>query len=326
MAQSNGELASISKRISGHEYPHILGAKLSIGESPETLLIALKDSHNANKPVDIRSATKSITALLFGVSEAFDTESLLRTPVSLFLPQYFSSSSIAVDVQKTSITVHDLLTMRSGLACNDWVSASVGHEDKMYQSHDWIGFWSSKPVAFEPGEHFNYCTGNVIALGEIITSQTEMPVPVFADKYLFSKMGIEDIHWETTPKGRTDTGGHLKMRLSDLHKIGLLVLNKGRWHGKQIVSEKWIAKITAVQTPVPERREQYGMLWWSMYVPNGTDTVHMIYAHGNGGNFIIIIPEIALVATFIGNAFNSIEQFAPLKLLVNEILPQLSKR
>ena len=41
-------------------------------------------------------------------------------------------------------------------------------------------------------------------------------------------------------------------------EIGQLMLNKGKWNGKQLISEKWIDKITTTLTPVEIVNKRYG--------------------------------------------------------------------
>lgn len=318
-------LVDIEFMLASDKYPHVLGAKVSIGKDPTTLILASKTPQSINQPVDIRSATKSITALLFGTGESQPDSAFLSTPMYRLLPDDLSENKNQ-SVLKQSITLRDSLTMQSGLACDDWIEASIGHEDKMYQSHSWLSFWSSLPISHTPGNHFSYCTGNVIAAGNVLADFKQRAIPEFADETLFSPLGITNASWASTPDGDTDTGGHLKIGLNDMHKLGLLVLNQGRWNNQQLISPDWIAQITEPHSHVPERKERYGMLWWIMDVPIDNADTLMIYAHGNGGNFIVVLPSLNVVAAFTGNAFNSNEQFLPLRILISEILPTIVER
>ncbi|MCC2616245.1 beta-lactamase family protein [Aestuariibacter halophilus] len=323
-AMAGSSLAELEHALSGADYPHVLGAKVSVGREPVTVLLASKTPQAVNRPVDIRSATKSITALLFSHRDEYPTPALLDTPMHTLLADRLTGLS-QYSALKQSITLRDALTMQSGLACDDWIQASVGHEDKMYQTGDWLKFWSSLPISHVPGEHFSYCTGNVIAAGQVLAGLQQKSIPVYAQETLFTPLGINNVSWAQTPEGGTDTGGHLKIGLNDMHKLGVLVLNRGRWGSQQIISPDWIAQITAPHSRVPERKERYGMLWWIMDVPVNDAPTRLIYAHGNGGNFIVVIPAMNVVAAFTGNAFNSRQQFVPLRVLVSEILPYLAQ-
>jgi hypothetical protein len=45
----------------------------------------------------------------------------------------------------------------------------------------------------------------------------------------------------------------------------------------------------------------------------------LLFAHGNGGNFTFIVPELELVATFNGRNYGKPEQFIPMQITTQEI-------
>ena len=60
---------------------------------------------------------------------------------------------------------------------------------------------------------------------------------------LFKPLGITDFEWKNYPKnGKIAAAAGLRLRPRDAAKIGQLVLNRGTWNGKQIVSADWIEK------------------------------------------------------------------------------------
>ncbi|MEO8126484.1 MAG: serine hydrolase [Bryobacteraceae bacterium] len=89
--------------------------------------------------------------------------------------------------------------------------------------------------------------------------------------------------------GGTRWGGGIWMNSEDLARFGLLVLNHGKWDGREIVSEKWLK--AAVQPS--EHGPDYGYLWWlntkQKQWPHGPAS--SFAAIGNGGNIIWIDPE-----------------------------------
>ena len=312
-------MQEIARQMTAGEIEGITGVMVSI--DGDTVIEAYAPGNKATKRHDIRSATKSITALLVG--ELIEDGSLksVKQRLSDLLPDEFAH--MAENDLRRKITVEDVLTMRTGLACNDWVPSSVGNEDKMYETNDWAAFLLSKPMAYERGKHFSYCTGGVVLLGRLIEKLSGKLVPEFANERLFGPLGIEDARWDKTPKGHTDTGGHLRLTLNDLHKIGLMVHGGGRVQGQQLVASGWLKETTSEQTRVYERRERYGYLWW---LDGGTvkgKDVSLIYAHGNGGNFIFIVPELNLVAAFTGENYGKRTQFIPNQIVAQKIVPAL---
>lgn len=76
-------------------------------------------------------------------------------------------------------------------------------------------------------------------------------------------------------------------------KIGRLMMDVGRFNGQEIVSSNWI--INSVE-PITGRLlgvENYGYLWFKRMAGD----YHMHYAFGNGGQYILILPELDSVIT-----------------------------
>lgn len=314
--------SQVLKDVRAGTYAGVKGMMISVGDKVYTSHAA---SGSAERRQDIRSATKSITAILVG--ELIEDGALKNERLKLSSILVDEFHEISIDDPKRKISIKDLLTMQGGLACNDWVPASVGHEDKMYKRADWVAFWLSQPVAYEPGKHFSYCTGGVVALGRVIEKLSGKTVPAFAQERLFGPLGITSAKWEETPTGYTDTGGHLHLTLEDFHKIGLLLRAGGVWQGERLISKSWMKRMINDHARVPERPETYGYLWWRMSFPAGDtgETVQVNYAHGNGGNFTFFVPDYSLVASFTAVNYGDAKQFIPMRILAREILPEVQK-
>lgn len=322
-AFANDTLDAIGRNLAAGEYPGITGGMLSV--DGKVMFEAYAPGVEAGDRQDIRSATKSITAILVGELIEDGRLRSVKVKVADILQDEFKA--IPQGDPKRDITIEDLLTMRTGLACNDWAEASVGHEDKMYKTRDWAAFLLAQPIAHEVGEHFSYCTGGVVLLGRVIRKLSGRDVPDFANERLFGPLGIEGARWDSTPQGHTDTGGHLRLTLRDLYKIGMLMANGGAMEGGagrvQLVAPKWHRAMTTEHTRIYERRQRYGYLWWLDSGEVAGKPVSLVYAQGNGGNFILIVPELKLVAAFTGKNYGKPEQFIPLQLLSREIVPAL---
>ncbi|NJL77507.1 MAG: hypothetical protein HC892_23170 [Saprospiraceae bacterium] len=85
-------------------------------------------------------------------------------------------------------------------------------------------------------------------------------------------------------------------------RIGLLMLNKGKWENEQVVSSDWITESTSPQISVGEEfgDGSYGYMWWSMdgeaFESTGLSRTSFS-AQGNWSQLIIIDPvkEIVIV-------------------------------
>jgi CubicO group peptidase (beta-lactamase class C family) len=267
---------------------------------------------------DLRSATKSITSLLVGV--AID-KSLLRNvdePIRESLVRVYPDTPALAH----GISVRNLLTMSNGLDCYDGDPASPGHEDRMYRSEDWVKFFLSLPLKHPPGSVGSYCTGGVVALGRIVSERAGRDVSLLANEWLFHPLGIDYVRWARFDRDRqVDTGGHLLMRPRDMVKIGQLVLQRGQWRDRQVVSAAWIEESTKLQARI-EGGRPYGYLWWMFGVVHGDRTIRVVHASGNGGQHIYVVPELDLVAVFTGGNYNDgVKSNQSLQILGKHIIP-----
>ena len=268
---------------------------------------------------DMRSATKSITSLMVGIAIDKGMLGSVDDPIKTYLePGYRNAPALG-----HGIALKDLLTMSSGLACNDHNPASPGNEEKMYPKTNWIDFFVNLPVAYAPGAATYYCTAGVVTLGRIVAESSKMSIPDFATRHLFAPLGIQNARWATFDNGRQhDTGGHLYLRPRDMAKIGQLVLQGGKWNGTQLVSTGWITKSTSALTTM-DATSKYGYLWWQRLFKLGDKTITAHQARGNGGQYIFVIPELDMVVVFTGENYNSPAAQLPYDLVQQYILPSV---
>lgn len=251
---------------------------------------------------NLTSVTKSVVSALVGIAIEQGRISGLDEPLFSYFPNYVKNENWSE--AKGRITLRHLLTMTSGLACNNAVPHSPGHPDRMFQSPDWIQFCLDLPMSDHgPGEQFAYCEGNAMLVGEVLRLATGLPVPDFAFKYLFTPLGITHCYWAYTPRGKALTGTSLHLRSRDMAKFGQLYLDGGRWQGRQIVPLEWVEQSTAKRMST-EMFSGYGYFWWRERFRRGTETVAAYTAAGNGGQKITVIPELDMVVVITAAAFN----------------------
>ncbi|PRQ03095.1 serine hydrolase domain-containing protein [Enhygromyxa salina] len=271
---------------------------------------------------DLRSTTKSVTGLL--VAEAAARGHLdLDAPI---LP-HLSSDPASFSAAWQATTWRQLLTMRSGLACDDHDPASPGHEDRMYRSRDfsgdWVKFWLAVPREQPAGQDGRYCTGNAVALGRALASAVGEPVDAWAARVLFEPLGITSARWAEYAGGEgIDTGGHLRLRPRDLARIGQLVLEGGSWQGTTVLDPGAVAVAVTADSTVDG--SDYGLLWWvSAFDTADGRTLRVWETRGNGGQHVFVLPELELVAVFTGGAYNHPDAALPYVLMARHVLPAL---
>lgn len=269
------------------------------------------NNHTSDSPHDLRSVTKSITSLLMGIAIDRGLIHSIDDPVSKYIPFPDENN---VGSGKNTITIRHLLTMSSGLECNDWDKNSKGQEDRVYKKKDWLTFFMELPLINTPGNVAHYCTMGQILATEIIAVTSRMSIDAFAKAYLFDPLGIDNLYWgHTSNKEVIQSGKRLYMTSRDLGKIGLLVLNNGQWEGEQLISEEWIAETSKTQTQITGI--DYGLLWWKIPFRVNDQTFIALSATGNGGQYIFIFPELNLIAVFTGGAYNSPDDKVPLAVV-----------
>ncbi len=246
------------------------------------------------QPDDIRpmfSCSKSVTSALIGVMLQQGILDSIDTPVLEFFPDKTIEN---IDARKQALTVRNLLTMSSGVECNDMESGpmNLGTSDTMETTDDWLQFALDLPITTDPGTQWYYCNAPVLILSAIITEATGMSALDYAAEKLFRPLGITDYIWTSSPSGITLGYSDLKLTPRDMAKFGYLLLNDGQWDGQQIIPAEYAQASLGKQidTPWSEAGDTfYGYLWWRV------DSINLSFALGYAGKYIMVLPDKDLV-------------------------------
>jgi CubicO group peptidase (beta-lactamase class C family) len=247
----------------------------------------------------IQSCTKSVASLLVGIAMDRGDISSLETPVF----EYFPGHADLRIPEWDDVMLRHLLTMSAGL---DWSQKDAftvrGTGPQLFRRV------LSRRVVDEPGTKFHYVGANINLLAGVLHHATGLHADEFANRYLFESLNIQEWDWdEASVEGYPSMAGTLQLRPLDMAKLGQLVLNEGRWNGKQVVSSAWIRNSTArAMTIGPEpNQDEYGYLWWRLPLSAEDTSQRMIVASGWGSQFIHIAPALdAVLVTTGGNNFN----------------------
>lgn len=258
---------------------------------------------------DTRSTAKSFTALAMGaaIAEGRLQETDLAFDILGDLAPFEHDLPL-----KREIQVADFLSMSSALDCNDNQSDSPGNENNMYPLHQWARWASDLPImeGYSRDENgrgpFRYCTGGSLLLGQILERATGMNVEAYFKQALFDPLDITTWQWPRSPTGEFMTGGGLRLMSRDLGKLALLVLNEGIWEGKQVLPADWIRQATRQQV-VANPQQQYGYQFWRRTWETACGPVNAPYMSGNGGNAVLILPELDAVAVITRQHYNNMD-------------------
>ncbi len=120
-------------------------------------------------------------------------------------------------------------------------------------------------------------------------------------------------------------------------KIGQMVLKKGMWNGRRIVSADWIGKSTMTPVPIPDfsfvkfsrssvaipQPTYYGYYWYKEEIGTKTFRENVLFASGNGGQYIMIVERLGIVVVFTQGNYHSWKAKKAFDLLARFILPAL---
>lgn len=275
-----------------------------------------------------RSATKSITSLAAGIAVGEGKIPSESSPAFAFLADLRPFAHEGGT--KSGITVEDLLTMSSALDCDDNDEQSPGNEENMYPQQLWVRWAVDLPVKarYERDSSgrgpFAYCTAGVFLLGQIIQRAAGTRVDHYVEEKLFKPLGIARWEWPTSPSGEVMTGGGLRLRSRDLAAVAQMLLDGGRWHGKQVVPERWVSSALTVHRKVNDSQD-YGYLFWRRDYTTMCGKFSGWYMAGNGGNAILIFKELnaAVVVTRANYNTKGMHQ-QTVRLLEQYVLPELA--
>ena len=264
---------------------------------------------------DLRSASKTFTSVMLGAAMLRGTALDTKTPVYPLLRRPID------DPRKTRITLGQLLSHTSGLACDDNDDRSPGNENTMQSQateRDWYRYILDLPVAYDPGTHYAYCSGGMNAAGGAIAAATGQWLPELFDRQIAKPLQIEHYAMNLMPTGEAYSGGGVYMRPRDLLKFGQLYLNHGVWNGARIVPRRWVEESTSRIVSVPANGSSDGYGWHRYVLKAGGRDYDEYEANGNGGQFLIVVPSLDLAVVFTAGNYN---QYAVWRTLRDELFP-----
>ena len=281
-------------------------------------------------PHAVHSVTKSITSLCIGMAVEQGFIKDIRQSIFDYLPEHSHLRTPGKD----GITIEHLLTMTSGLEWIEWGISYHSPENPIigiwYSDKDPVSFILEGELRHAPGTRYAYYGGNQILLGEILRNASGMPIDSFSQAYLFDPLGIEDATWASRfENGVIEAAGGLRMRPRDMLKIGVLMLQGGRWEGRQIIPESWIGLSarpyggnSSIRIPGEDwGRVGYAFGWWTRAIRVQAEASELYFALGWGGQKIIVLPGLDMVVVFTGANYTSkVEEF---RILEKFILPAI---
>jgi CubicO group peptidase (beta-lactamase class C family) len=234
---------------------------------------------------NIKSASKSIIAALVGIAIERRLIKSVREPIVSYFPELRTDR----DPRKQSITVEDLLTMRSGLE-----STSGRNYGAWVQSPNWVRSALARPMVGDPGGAMEYSTGSSHLLSAILTKATGVSTWQFAQESLARPLGFQLARWPQDPQGVYFGGNDMLLTPRQMVAVGELYLKRGTVNGRQIVPASWVDTSCVPRTfSAYDSDRLYGYGWWIQEFEGGK----ACFAWGYGGQYIFVFRDLDLVVT-----------------------------
>jgi CubicO group peptidase (beta-lactamase class C family) len=261
--------------------------------------------------------TASAPHILYSLSKSFTS-----TAVGLAI----SEGKMSLDDQVLKYFPEDAPSQPSdnlkAMRVRDLLCMSAGHQTETNfgdaKDISWVKAFLSHPVPFKPGTHFLYNTPGSYMLSAMVQKATGQTVLEYLKPRLFEPLGIRSPKWDSSPQGINCGGWGLYLRTEDIAKFGQLYLQKGKWHGKQLIPESWVSAATSRQTsngsnPESDWDQGYGYQFWRCR--------HGAFrGDGMAGQFCIVMPEQDAVVAITADTS---DMQAELSIVWDKLLPAI---
>ena len=243
----------------------------------------------------LASCRKSVLSMLYG---KYVTDGTIDLETSIGELGIREKDSL-LDIEKTA-SIYDLITSRSGV---HHVASNGGYDKDNFQERGSV----------VPGEYFVYNNWDFNVAGHVLELYAKQSIYEELEEQLAIPLGFEDWKLKRQRKSGNTSKSlfkayHMYLSTRDMAKIGQLMLNKGKWEGKQLIAEEWVNRMVAPVTPHEVLKERYGdpgeegihmsygLMWWLFDSYKDLPAYKGAYsAIGYGGQYITVFPAIDVV-------------------------------
>ena len=192
----------------------------------------------------IFSSSKSLTSVLVGMAIEEKRIKSVGETASDFVASWKATP-------KEAITIRHMLSMTSGIRVG---AAAVSPEIDAFDQT------AALPLEHTPGEFWAYNTPVYRMLIRVLEIASKESIDAFTTRKLAGPIGMSVSKWDCDPAPKNQTNcTWYRSGLRDMSRFGLMILRKGRWENRQLVSEAWLRESTVTSQRL---NESYGYLWW----------------------------------------------------------------
>lgn len=257
------------------------------------------------------SASKTFTATGIGLAVSENRLKLSDKVVSFF--PYSLPDSIGKNMKE--LTVKDLLTMSVG---QDPAGMGGGSED------DWITTFIKNEPVHKPGTVFLYNNMATFILSAIVQQVTGQTLFEYLKPRIFDPLSIKGIDWDRNPQGINLGMIGLRLHTEDMGKFGQLLMQNGKWNGRQLIPETWVKEATSFKiesgdpsNKMPKDKNDWAQGYCYQMWRGRNNSVRL---DGMAGQFVMLFPDKDAIVVLTANARNTQEE---LNLVHNYLVPAI---
>lgn len=248
------------------------------------------DGFDKNSKTNSFSMAKSIVTMAMGKAIMEGKIKSLDQKVTDFFPELKGKFA-------KEVTVGDLSSMASGLSWDEKYYSPFSIVTRAYFDDDLKGVILGLDIKEKPGQSFKYLSGATQLLAMCIEKATREHLSDYVSKHFWQPMGAEnEALWQLdeAPDGIEKAYCCIASNARDFARFGKLYLNNGNWNGQQILDAAFVKKTI---TPRFKNSPEYGYGWWITQISGRK----VYYMRGHLGQFVIVIPEDALIIVRLGH-------------------------
>ncbi|NJW52041.1 serine hydrolase domain-containing protein [Salinimicrobium oceani] len=260
------------------------------------------------------SMAKSVVAMLLGkaIFEGYITD--LDQPVAHYFPQF-----------DERLSLRHLASMSSGLNWDENYYNPFSMTVRAYLDDDIRELILDLEVVDQPGEEFEYLSGNSQLLAMVLEKATGQSISEYLSTGFWKPMGMENnALWQldSEESGMEKAYCCIASNARDFARLGKLYKDHGKWNGRQLLDS---AFIEASKRPQLEDYPHYGLGIWLEKV-KGRD---VFYFRGILGQYVIVLPQEEVIIVRLGHEGGKIpgdkEHPKDFYFYIEEVLKMLRK-
>jgi CubicO group peptidase (beta-lactamase class C family) len=289
---------------------------LTVSQRGEVVFEYYGRGRTVRQLANVKSASKSVISALVGIALDRKLIPAIDAPIATWFPELRRDA----DPRKATITIEDLLTMRSGLE-----TTSNRNYGAWVTSPNWVRFVLTRKLLVEPGTAMQYSTGSTHLLSAILSKVTSTSTWQFAQGALGKPLGISIAAWPRDPQGIYFGGNDMLLTPRQMLALGELYRNRGRADDRQIVPADWVDESCRPKTTSRfDAGREYGYGWWIDDIGGHP----ACYAWGYGGQYIFVFKDLQTVvvatsSTAVGDERRGYRREL-LDLIARDVLPALT--